>query len=100
MRSSPNYNHIDVVITQATPIFSDSHETCLTNARVPDLESSQNVAFDDETYARYPLLFSASTASKNRRVTACLTALVEQGLLTPRNKIGVIIEDCPYNQRT
>lgn len=92
-------NHVDVVITLIGNLFIDNYEACLAKARVPNIEEYNAGGTDDKGYATYPTLFTVGTVSINRRITAVLTGLTRDGMLSPRNKLGVIVEDCPHNRR-
>jgi ABC-type branched-subunit amino acid transport system substrate-binding protein len=91
--------HVDAVITAIGGFFSDSYETCLSKAGAIDIEAYTIGAVDDDTYARYPRLFTVGAITVNRKISGMLNVLTSRGHLSKANKIGVIVEDCSYNVR-
>lgn len=89
-------NHVAAVLTYTGYQISDSYETCLSKAGVPNI-SGVTGGYDASTMARHPLLFTTAVASVDRAVTAELRALTGNGFLTKQNKIGVLVESCPSN---
>jgi hypothetical protein len=111
--SSPNYqsdmqaacakftqdNKLTVVIrAQLGGLTPENYESCLTKARVTSLEMSYAVG-DNTMLARHPQLYDVSAPSVDRRERAVLTGLAGTGYLTTKNTVGVLVEDCPEDQR-
>jgi hypothetical protein len=72
--------------------------SCLQKAAIPLL--SGDWAGPDETdAAAHPLFVSPSGLLGEARVRAVIGHQASAGYLTARNRIGVVIEDCPVNQR-
>jgi ABC-type branched-subunit amino acid transport system substrate-binding protein len=91
-------NHVNVVLSQVGNAFSANYESCLAKAGVTNIEVG-NGAPDAQDERNYPQLFTTASPTVDRRVTAVLRGLTHTGLLTPRTKLGVIVEDCPENTR-
>ena len=91
-------NDVDVVLrTQLGGIMSENYNSCLTRAGVTSLEMS--FAVGDETYLkRHPRLYNIAAPSVDRRVRGALSGLHKSGYLSSKNKIGILVEDCPENQ--
>ena len=91
-------NHVQLVISQTGNAFSGNYERCLTKSGVSNLEVG-NGAPDDASFTSYPRLYTTSSPSIDRRLTAQLRGLTGTGLLTPKTPIGVIVENCTENDR-
>jgi hypothetical protein len=91
-------NHLPLVISQTGNVFSGNYENCLTKAGVTNLEVA-NGAPDAQALRSYPRLFTTSSPSVDRRVTAQLRGSTATGLLTRTTPVGIIVENCPENAR-
>lgn len=89
-------NHVAVVLTQTGYQTSANYETCLSKAGVPNISGGLG-GYDEQTLASHPLLFPVNAASVDRSLVAELRGLTGNGFLTPKNVLGVIVEDCPWN---
>lgn len=78
--------------------YYSSYEQCLTKAGVVDFAGPTGSA-DERDLAAFPGFVSVSSPSTNRRFTQMMTRFSASGYLTPKNKVGIIVEDCPYNVR-
>jgi hypothetical protein len=87
-------NHVDAVFSVAG-VFSDSYETCLARAGLVNVEQSNGIG--QPSYQRYPRLVSVGKPNLERSIAAVLNRLASIGFLTAKNKLGVIVEDCPYD---
>jgi hypothetical protein len=90
-------NRVDVVFSIETFYYSESFSACLAKAGVPELVSLAG-GTDAKTLAKYPFLFSPTAPTVERRFTALLRGLTDNGYLSKANKVGVVVEECPYNQ--
>ena len=72
--------------------------TCMQKASVP-IFAGDYAGPDDSDGARFPLFVTPVTPAGEARVEAVIERLAGAGFLTKANKVGVIIEDCPVNQR-
>jgi len=91
-------NRVPVVISMGQQ-WSDSYLTCLAKAGVVDIETHSQTGADRQGYATYPGMVSVAGIMVNRRVSAVLTGLAGRGFLTPKHRIGALVEDCPFNER-
>jgi hypothetical protein len=71
---------------------------CLAKASVPMI-SGDWVGPDREDAARYPLFLTPVTMLGDTRVATVVSRLAASGFLAASNRVGVIIEDCPIDQR-
>jgi hypothetical protein len=89
-------HHVDVVLGYAFDYVA-SFESCLANKGIPHLSDSYNVPGE---VSKYPLYWSLSTPPIRQIQLAKFTGAIKTGFLTPKNKLGVILDDCPGNQET
>lgn len=92
-------NHVDLVLTTAGTGSFDNYEHCLDKAKVVNLETYDQGNTDSGTFAAYPGLFTVGAPVIDHAITATLSGLARSGYLTRKNKIGVLVETCPYNVR-
>jgi ABC-type branched-subunit amino acid transport system substrate-binding protein len=71
---------------------------CTQKASVP-IFAGDYAGPDESDAARFPLFVTPVTPVGEARVEAVIEHLAGAGFLTRANKVGVIIEDCPINQR-
>jgi hypothetical protein len=90
-------HHVAAVIS-VVGLWSEELESCLTKAGVPQVAGDYALG-DTSDLTNYPYLVAPTTLSTNQRSAALLRALHGSGYLTPSNKIGAVVEGCPYNER-
>jgi hypothetical protein len=91
-------NKVSVAISVLANSYFANYEQCLSKAGVPDFAGPTGSA-DERDLAAFPGFVSLSSPSTNRRFTQMINRFIASGYLTPKNKIGVIVETCPYNTR-
>jgi hypothetical protein len=89
-------NHVTVVLSQTAHQVSGNYEACLTKWGVVNIQGSFG-GYDRSIYEANPLLFTTSTPNLDRATAAQLRMQRASGWLTPKDKIGVMVESCPYN---
>ncbi len=92
-------NHVDLVMTTAGTGSFDNYESCLSKAHMVNIEAYDQGSTDLGTFNRYPGLFTAGAPIVDHAITATLAGLVKSGYISKKNKIGIVVEDCPYNVR-
>jgi hypothetical protein len=88
-------NHVDAVLGYAFD-YAPAFESCLAQKGIPHLSDSYAVTSDAEM-AKYPLYWSLSTPPIEQREMAKYDGAMKTGVLTPSNKLGVILDTCPGN---
>lgn len=88
---------VDVVLN-GVGYYSESLLSCLAKASVP-VFSGDYVAPDRQDAKRFPLMINPVMFVGDDRVAAVVQHLAASKLLQPSSRIGVIIEDCPIDQR-
>jgi len=78
--------------------YSESFEKCLTDAKTPHVSGDWN-AGDTTNYARFPLLFTPTAVSLDRRMETMLTRLSAAGDISAQHRLGVVLESCPQSER-
>lgn len=91
-------NHVAAVLAQEDFYYSENFSNCLAKAKTPEIQAITG-GVDKDTLAKYPLLYSVAAPTIERRFTAMIDGLAATGYLTKSNKLGIIVEDCPYNLR-
>ncbi|MFI6603650.1 ABC transporter substrate-binding protein [Nonomuraea sp. NPDC050536] len=94
-------NNVQAVVYDGT-IYNASFNSCLTKAGVPILymgSSTGSAVGDSEDLAKNPGLIAVNSVRLDRRVESIMDKAVAAGHLRSGSKIGVVLEDCPYNQR-
>lgn len=94
--------HVQAVIYDGI-IYNNSFNTCLTNAKVPIVYMSGTGASpigDSVDMKNNPGMFVVDGVSMDRRIKSIMTKALVANYLPPGSKIGVVMEDCPYDQRT
>ena len=92
-------NHVDAVVETLGDYFSDNFQTCLERNQIPSIQAYGAGSVDVEDYRKFPSMFTVGSISANRKVALLLKTFTADGYLTPKNKVGVIVEDCAYNTR-
>lgn len=93
--------HVQAVLYDGV-IYNESFNTCLTDAKVPILYMSGTGASpvgDDTDLKNNPGLFVVDGVSMDRRVKSIMDKALVSNYLPAGSKIGVVMEDCPYDQR-
>lgn len=78
--------------------YSATFEACLAQTSTPHVEGGF-VTGGDRELAAYPLLLAPAALSVDRRIRAMVDVSVADGWLTPANRVGVLLDDCPHNRR-
>jgi ABC-type branched-subunit amino acid transport system substrate-binding protein len=90
-------NHVEVVLN-GVGYYSDTLMTCLAKASVPVL-SGDWVGPDRQDAKRFPLMITPATLLGEDRVAAVVKHLKASSYLRAADRIGVVVEDCPIDQR-
>ncbi len=92
--------HVQAVLYDGI-IYNDSFNTCLTNAKVPILYMgvTGSPVGDDTDFKNNPGMFVVDGVSIDRRIKSIMSKAIVSNYLPPGSKIGVVMEDCPYDQR-
>ena len=91
-------NHVAVVLS-AVGLFSELLAQCLARARTPQVAGDYALG-DTTSLARSPSFYAPDTTTIDDRIRALLERTTAARRLTSADKIGVVIEGCPYNSRT
>jgi hypothetical protein len=89
-------NHVAAVFS-TVGIYSESFYACLAKAGVPVI--SGDVGPDRYDAQAFPLLVTPDSMLGDTRVMEVVDRLNASGWLTTRDRMGVVIEDCPVNHR-
>jgi hypothetical protein len=68
----------------------------MASAGVPELLAVTG-GIDSGTLNSYPTLFSPTAPTVGRRFAALIRGLTGNGYLSKKTKVGVVVEDCPFN---
>ena len=93
--------HVQAVLYDGI-IYNESFNTCLTNAKVPILYMSgtgSSPVGDDTDLKNNPGVFVVDGVSLDRRIKSIMNKALVSNYLPSGSKIGVVMEDCPYDQR-
>lgn len=88
-------DHVAVVINDVG-LYSESYQACLADAHVPVVS---DLGPDAEDAQKFPLMITPDDLRADTRVVQVVQRLKASGWLTPSNRIGVIVEGCPIDQR-
>ncbi|MEU7003589.1 ABC transporter substrate-binding protein [Nonomuraea sp. NPDC046570] len=94
-------NNVQAVVYDGT-IYNGSFNSCLTKAGVPILYmggSTGSAVGDSDDLKKHPGLIAVNSVSLDRRVESIMNKAIAADHLRSGSKIGVVIEDCPYNER-
>ncbi len=91
-------NHVAVVLS-VVGLYLESFDACLAKAGVP-LVTGDYALGDDQALRADTGLLTATTISTDTRMRVLLERLTAAKGFTATDKLGVIVEGCPYNQRT
>jgi hypothetical protein len=90
--------HVAVILNVAG-IYLESFDQCVGRAGVP-LVSGDYALGDDQALTNDRGFVSVATITTDSRMRILLEQLSAAGRLTPTDKLGVVVEGCPFNQRT
>ena len=90
-------NHVAAVLS-STGIFFESFVQCLTRAHTPMISADYALG-DDDALAAAPGLVAATTITVNDRFARMLEQLTVSGRLRSTDKLGIVVEGCPFNVR-
>ena len=76
-----------------------SFESCLSKRAVPHLTTSFNIP-DRAELRSYPGLVALDTPTVDRRGLAKADGAIATGYLTPKNKLGILTDNCPGSVRS
>jgi ABC-type branched-subunit amino acid transport system substrate-binding protein len=93
-------NQVQAVVYDGL-IYNQAFNKCLMTAGVPILYMGQNGSpiGDDTDLKDNPGVIAVNAVSIDRRVKSIMNKAVEAKFLASGSKLGVVIEDCPYNER-
>ncbi|MFI6503943.1 ABC transporter substrate-binding protein [Nonomuraea typhae] len=94
-------NNVQAVVYDGI-VYNGSFNNCLTEAGVPILymgSSNGSSVGDSDDLKQHPGLIAVNSISLDRRVESIMNKAVTAQYLRSGSKIGVVIEDCPYNER-
>lgn len=89
-------NHVAAVIS-AVGLYSESFYACLAKSGTPVIAGDTGPDLYDAR--AFPLLFTPDSMLGDTRVIEVVDRLHASGWLTTRDKMGVVIENCPINKR-
>ena len=90
-------NRVALVLS-AVGLFSESLADCLAKARTPQIAGDYALG-DDTSLERSPSFFAPDTMTVDDRMRTLLERATAARRLGPADKVGVVIEGCPYNTR-
>ena len=91
-------NHVAVVLS-AVGLFSELLAQCLASARTPQIAGDYALG-DVTSLTQSPSFYAPDTMTIDERMRALLERATAAHRLTPADKIGVVVEGCPYNTRS
>jgi hypothetical protein len=93
-------NQVQAVVYDGT-IYNQSFNECLTNAGVPILYmgATGSPIGDSVDLEDNPGVIAVNSVSLDRRVESVLNKAIASDLLPSGDKLGVVIETCPYSER-
>ena len=84
------------VVVDSVGLYSENFQGCLAKARTPVVS---DLGPDVQDARAFPLMVTPDDLVADTRVVQVVRRLKASGWLTPQNKIGVVIEDCPVDNR-
>jgi ABC-type branched-subunit amino acid transport system substrate-binding protein len=90
-------HHVAAVVSEVG-YYSENLLACLAKAGIPVVSGDWG-APDRQDATRFPLFVTPITLIGDTRVASLVTHLAASGFLQPRNRIGVVVEGCPIDQR-
>jgi hypothetical protein len=89
--------HVAVVFS-AIGLFSEAFSACLAKAGTPQITGDYSMG-DARSVAAVRTLLGVTTLTVDDRETALLTHMTSVRRITRADKLGVVVEGCPYNRR-
>jgi hypothetical protein len=86
------------VVLSAIGLFSDALSQCLAKAQIPQIAGDYALG-DTVSLTDAPSFYAVSTMTIDDRMRALLEQAARAGRLAKSDKIGVVIEGCPFNSR-
>lgn len=90
-------HHVAVAFSFWQPWYSQNFSACMSKAKVPEFFANYG-GTGRSILNQFNALFSLMSPTVERRFSALITGLSNNGFLSTKNKIGVVVEDCPFNQ--
>jgi ABC-type branched-subunit amino acid transport system substrate-binding protein len=91
-------HHVAVVLS-STGYFDEAFMQCLARARIP-VVSTDYALGDEQALRSASTLVAATTLTTDERTSQLLQRFSSSGRLTRASRLGVVVEGCPFNQRT
>jgi hypothetical protein len=89
-------HHVQVALsTVGGGVFLDNYQACLQHAGVPDIHFGS--VGGKQSFDQFPMMFGSVFAAVDDAAANQLNQLHSSGYLTPKNKIGVVMENCNYD---
>ena len=89
-------HHVDVVLGYEFN-YEPDFESCLAKEGIPHLNDGFNVP-SNSVLSEYPLFWSLDVPTIGQRSIAKFQGAINTGFLTPKNKLGILLDDCPGTQ--
>jgi hypothetical protein len=86
-------HHVDAVLGYQFT-YEPNLESCLAKKGIPHLSNGFNVP-SSSVLAQYPLFWSLDVPTIGDRSIAKFEGAIKTGFLTPQNKLGIVLDDCP-----
>jgi hypothetical protein len=87
------------VVISLTSLYFEGFAQCLAKAQTPQIAGDYALG-DATALGRTPAFYAPSTLTTDDRMRAMLERLTASGRLTASDKLGVVLEGCPFNART
>jgi hypothetical protein len=84
------------VVINSVGLYSENLQSCLAKAHLPVVS---DLGPDQQDAKQFPLMVTPDDLLADTRVVQVVQRLKASGWLTPKNKIGVVVEDCPVDNR-
>lgn len=81
-----------------TGLYSEEFSDCLAKARTPQITGDYALG-DNDSLRRAPYLVPAATLTVDDRVRLMLERLTTARKVTAKDRLGVVVEGCSYDQR-
>jgi len=88
-------NHVELVLSNLW--VNPTLTSCLLSAGVPQFEGTSEVLNSSQMLAQTPNLFVPAGLTTDRESAALINESVRQGWLTPKEKLGIQYDSCPYD---
>jgi hypothetical protein len=89
--------HVAAVLG-GTGIYSEDLSDCLAKARTPQISGDYALG-DSDSLKRAPYLLQPVTLTVDDRARLMLERLTTAGRVTAKDKLGIVVEGCPFDQR-